>query len=80
MKYKVLKRCFAGGRINNEGDVVELPETKNKYLQLIVEKKGAKKAEPKKDVQTLASLGQKPPKLKTGMAAEKKEEVKKEGK
>ena len=57
-----------------EGAVIDIPEIDNKYLELVVEKKGAKKKEePKKVGQPLSSLSQQPKNMKTGMSAKKED-------
>ena len=76
MKYKVLKTCHAGGRMCREGAIVDFKEKiDNKYLELVVEKKGAKKEkeEPKKEGQSLGDLGKRQ-KMTTGMSAKRGEE------
>ncbi len=69
MKYKVLKKCHAGGRICREGEIVSFQDAvDNKYLEAVSVKTPVAKKEKTPDQKPLSSLAQKPA-PKTGMAA-----------
>ncbi len=78
MKYKVINTCHAGGRVCREGEIVDVDLGKddkgkaitNRHLEPVKAETKVTKSEGPKE--TLATLGKKPAKVKTGMAAEKK--------